>query len=49
MERDLSLYVMQWGQMLDHDLTDTAIAKGAHDANIICCNITQELLSQRFV
>ena len=27
-ESDLSLYVMQWGQMMDHDITDTAIAKG---------------------
>ena len=47
MERDLTLYVMQWGQMLDHDITDTAIAKGHNDANIICCNLTQETLSQR--
>lgn len=47
MERDLSLYVMQWGQMLDHDLTDTAIAKGAHDSNIMCCNLTQDILMQR--
>ncbi|KAH3787834.1 hypothetical protein DPMN_165963 [Dreissena polymorpha] len=46
-ERDLSLYVMQWGQMLDHDLTDTAIAKGANDATIICCNLTQEVLMKR--
>lgn len=46
-ERDLSLYVMQWGQMLDHDITDTAIAKGFNDATIICCNLTQETLMQR--
>lgn len=47
-ERDLSLYVMQWGQMLDHDLTDTAIAKGKNDATIICCNLTQEVLMKRY-
>ncbi|XP_052771017.1 peroxidase-like [Mya arenaria] len=46
-ERDLSLYVMQWGQMVDHDLTDTAIAKGAHDATIICCNLTSQVLQSR--
>ncbi|KAK3578119.1 hypothetical protein CHS0354_010069 [Potamilus streckersoni] len=27
-ERDLSLYVMQWGQMVDHDVVDTAGLKG---------------------
>jgi len=46
-ERDLSLLVMQWGQMVDHDLTDTAIAKGANDATIICCNLTQQVLAKR--
>lgn len=48
MERDLSLYVMQWGQMIDHDVTDTAIARGANDATVICCNLTQEVLMQRY-
>jgi hypothetical protein len=46
-ERDLSLYVMQWGQMIDHDLTDTAIARGANDATVICCNLTKDVLMQR--
>lgn len=38
---------MQWGQMIDHDLTDTAIARGANDATVICCNLTQNVLMQR--
>lgn len=46
-ESDLSLYVMQWGQVMDHDITDTAIARGANDANIMCCNISQEVLMRR--
>ncbi|KAL4231391.1 hypothetical protein ACF0H5_008970 [Mactra antiquata] len=44
---DISLFVMQWGQMIDHDLTDTAIAKGANDATVICCNLTREVLMKR--
>ncbi|KAL3863307.1 hypothetical protein ACJMK2_005072 [Sinanodonta woodiana] len=46
-ERDLSLYVMQWGQMVDHDIVDTAGLKGADDSSIMCCNISEKLLEKR--
>ncbi|KAL3863309.1 hypothetical protein ACJMK2_005074 [Sinanodonta woodiana] len=46
-ERDLSLYVMQWGQMVDHDIVDTAGLKGAGDSSIMCCNISRKILEKR--
>ncbi|KAL3863276.1 hypothetical protein ACJMK2_005041 [Sinanodonta woodiana] len=46
-ERDLSLYVMQWGQMIDHDIVDTAGLKGAGDSSIMCCNISRKILEKR--
>lgn len=34
----VSLHVMQWGQFLDHDITNTALTRGSDGAGITCCD-----------
>ncbi|XP_071168682.1 salivary peroxidase/catechol oxidase-like [Mytilus edulis] len=34
----ISSYMMTFGQFLDHDITKTALAKGAYPFNLDCCN-----------
>ncbi|VDI65106.1 Hypothetical predicted protein [Mytilus galloprovincialis] len=34
----ISFYMMTFGQFLDHDITKTALAKGAYPFNLDCCN-----------
>ncbi|XP_053407906.1 peroxidase-like [Mercenaria mercenaria] len=46
-EKDFSQFVQQWGQMLDHDITDTAFARGTDDAAIMCCDLPPERLMER--
>ncbi|XP_050733451.1 peroxidase-like isoform X2 [Eriocheir sinensis] len=35
---DLTLFVMQWGQFIDHDLTHTPIFRFSNDTGILCCD-----------
>ncbi|CAC5366111.1 PXDN [Mytilus coruscus] len=44
----ISSYMMTFGQFLDHDITKTALAKGAYPFNLDCCNTDRQNNSDCF-